>query len=192
MRTVHVVGLDVSLCHTGVADLGCVPDGRWTVHTYPIPTAPVAAGKGPSEPLVLDRMNYVVSTVAMACEYASVIGIERPAFAAKGNATSNLAGLWWLTYRRISRLDVPVVIVSASSAKKYATNNGNAAKREMSRAAARMWPDVETRSGDEDDALVIASLTADMVGLPVPYDRTAYRRQAVANVAEPDDLQPLN
>lgn len=191
MRTIHVVGLDVSLTNTGVATLGCTPDDRWTVHAYTVPTAPVAPGGGAPEPLLLDRMDYVASTVATACEHADVAAIERPAFAAKGNALSTLAGLWWLTFRRISRLDIPVVIVSATSAKKYATGSGNAAKRDMSRATVRMFPDVETRCGDEDDALVIAALAADMADLPIPWERTAYRRNAVAAVARPDDLEPL-
>lgn len=191
MRTVHAVGLDVSLCHTGVAELGCAPAGRWTVHTFGIPTAPVAAAGGPPEPLILDRMNYIVSTLIPTCEHADVIAIERPAYAAKGNATSNLAGLWWLVFRRMARLETPIAIISASSVKKYATNNGNAAKREVSRATARMWPDVDTRSGDEDDALVLASMAADMAGLPVPYDRTNYRRHALNNIARPEQLEPL-
>lgn len=192
MRTVHVVGLDVSLASTGVATLGCTPEDRWTVHAYTVPTAPVPAGGGAPEPVLLGRMNYVVDTVAGACQHADVVAIERPAFGAKGNALSTLAGLWWLTFRRISRLDVPVVIVSASSAKKYATGSGNAAKRDMSRATVRMFPEVETRCGDEDDALVLAAVAADMADLPVPWERTHYRRTALANVARPDDLQPFD
>lgn len=191
MRTVHVVGLDVSLSNTGIAVLGCTPEDRWTIHTYTIPTAPAHSGGTTPEPLLLDRMNYVVSSIMTAAEHADVIGIERPAFAAKGNATSTLAGLWWLVYRRLNRLEIPIVIVSASSAKKYATNCGTAAKREVSRATVRMFPDVDTSSGDEDDALVIAALVADMADLPVPYERTAYRKKALANVARPDSLEPL-
>lgn len=191
MRTLHVVGLDVSLSNTGVAVLGCTPESRWTIHTYTVPTAPVPSCGGAPEPLILDRMTYIVSTITTAAEHADVIGIERPAFAAKGNATSTLAGLWWLVYRRLSRLEIPIVIVSASSAKKYATNSGTAAKRDVSRATVRMFPDVDTRSGDEDDALIIAALVADMADLPVPYDRTTYRRQALANVARPEEFEPL-
>lgn len=190
MRTIHVVGLDLSLCHTGVAELGCAPDGRWSTHTFPIPTAPTPAA-GPPEPAVLERMNYIVATLIPTCEHADVLAIERPAYAAKGNATSNLAGLWWLVFRRLSRFEVPIVIISASSAKKYATNNGNAAKRDVSRAAARMWPSVDTASGDEDDALVLASMAAEMAGLPVPYERTTYRRAALSNVAHADQLDPF-
>lgn len=191
MRTVHVVGLDVSLANTGVATLGCTADDHWTAHTYSIPTAPVAPGGGAPEPLLLGRMNYVVSTVAGACEHADVIAIERPAFAAKGNAVSLISGLWWLAYRRISRLEVPVVIISASSAKRYGTGNGNASKRDMSRAAVRLFPEVETGSGDEDDALILAAMAADMAGLPVPYERTDYRRTALANVARPEEFEPM-
>lgn len=191
MRTVHVVGLDVSLTNTGVAVLGCTPQSRWTIHTYTVRTAPKANGGGAPEPLLLERMTHIVHTVMTAAEHADVIGIERPAFAAKGNATATLAGLWWLVYRRLSRLDIPIVIVSASSAKKYATSSGTAAKRDVSRAATRMFPEIDTRSGDEDDALVIAALAADLADLPVPYDRTAYRRTALANVARPDNLEPL-
>lgn len=189
MRTIHVVGLDVSLASTGVAVLGCTPDDQWTVHSYTVPTAPVAPGGGAPEPLLLDRMDYVVSTVATACEHADLVAIERPAFGAKGKALSTLAGLWWLTFRRVSRMDVPVVILSASSAKKYATNSGNAAKRDVSRAVVRMFPEANPRSGDEDDALVLAAVAADMAGLPVPYERTDYRRKALANIARPDDLE---
>lgn len=186
-----MVGLDVSLTSTGVATLGCTPEDRWTVHTYAIPTAPVPPGGGPPEPALLGRMDYVVSTVAGACQNADVIAIERPAFGAKGNALSILAGLWWLAFRRVSRMDVPVVILSASSAKKYATGQGNAAKRDMSRAVVRMFPDVDTRTGDEDDALVLAAMAADLAGLPIPYERTAYRRQALAGVTRPEDLDTI-
>lgn len=188
MRTVRVVGLDVSLASTGVATLACTAEDQWSVHTYPIPTAPVPAGSGAPERVLLGRMDYVVSTIAGACEHADLVAIERPAYSARGNAVFSLGGLWWLAYRRITRLEVPVLIVAVSSAKRYGANNGNASKRDMSRAAVRMWPDVETRTGDEDDALVIASLAADLTGLPVPYERTAYRRDALKAVTRPDDL----
>lgn len=187
-RTLHIVGLDMSLANTGVATLGFTPDGRWTTFTYSVPTA---GHDGDPEPAVLDRMDYIVSTVATAAERADVIGIERPAFAARGSATATLAGLWWLTYRKIMRYEVPVVIVPATSAKKYATGHGTAAKRDVSRATVRMFPDYETKSGDEDDALIMAAIAADMAGLPVPWERTKYRSDALAAITRPDPLEPL-
>jgi crossover junction endodeoxyribonuclease RuvC len=187
-RTVHIVGLDMSLASTGVATLGYTPDGRWTTFTYSIPTA---GRDSDPEPCVLDRMDYVISSAATAAERADVIAIERPAFAARGSATATLAGLWWLTYRKIMRYEVPVVIISASSAKKYATGHGGAAKRDVSRATVRMFPDYETKSGDEDDALIMAAVGADLAGLPVPWERTKYRRDALAAITRPDNLEPL-
>lgn len=188
MNTVHVLGLDVSLASTGVAVLGCTPDSRWTVHTYAIPTA---GHEGDPEPLVLDRMDYVVSTIGTAAGHADLIAIERPAFAAKGSAVTTLAGLWWLTYRRVMRYEVPVLVVPPSSAKKYATGSGNAAKRDVSRATVRLFPDYETKSGDEDDALILAAIAADMAGLPVPYEQRKYRADALAGITRPDNLEPL-
>ena len=187
-RTVHTLGLDVSLASTGVAVLGCTPDSRWTINTYTIPTT---GRDGDPEPLILDRMDYVVSTIGTAAEHADVIAIERLAFGAKGAAVSTLAGLWWLTYRKILRCEVPVVIVPPSSAKKYATGSGNAAKRDVSRATVRLFPDYETKTGDEDDALILAAVAADLAGLPVPYERTKYRIEALAGLLRPDNLEPL-
>lgn len=187
-RTVHILGLDVSLTSTGVAVLGCTPDTRWTVHTFTIPTA---GREGDPEPMILDRMDYVVSTIGASAQHADLIAIERPAFAAKGNATATLAGLWWLTYRKILRYEAPVIVVPPSSAKKYATGSGNAGKRDVSRATVRLFPDYETKSGDEDDALILAAVAADMAGLPVPYERTKYRSDALAAITRPDNLEPL-
>lgn len=185
MGTIRVAGLDTSLCRTGVAVLACTPENRWTVHTFDVPTA---SRVGDTERDKLERMDYIVSTVASVMADMDAVALEGLAFGAPGRATRDLAGLWWLAYRRLARLEVPVVIIAPTQAKAYATGSGRADKRDMSRAALRMWPEHETSSGDQDDALILASIVAELSGLPVPFDQPDYRRDALGRVPRPEDL----
>ena len=185
-RTIHVCGIDPSLTGTGVAVLGSTPDDTWTTHTFTVSTT---GRDSDDDARQLDRMCYVVSTVADVAAHSDVLVIERPAFAARGSATVLLAGLYWELLRRVLRWEIPTVLVTPSSLKKYATSKGNADKRTVSRATALMWPEVATKSGDEDDALVLASIGADMLDLPMPYERTKYRSDALSKIVKPDNWQ---
>jgi hypothetical protein len=60
-------------------------------------------------------------------------------------------------------------------------------KADVAMAAARMWPDVQIRGNDQADALVLASAGAVLLALPVPFDVTQYRRDALAKLSIPTE-----
>ncbi|MDF2969545.1 MAG: hypothetical protein K0Q93_3323, partial [Nocardioidaceae bacterium] len=49
-------------------------------------------------------------------------------------------------------------------------------------AAAKMWPDIEVRGNNAADALVIASIAAVTLDLPVPFPMHGYRREVVETI----------
>lgn len=183
-RTVHVVGVDISLSSTGVAVLGCTPSDEWTVHTFTVPTA--AHARTPAGQL--DRMNQIAATVAETCADADVVVVEGGAFAAKTAHAHTLAGCWWVVYSRIvRRCEHPVVVVPPSTLKKYVTGRGNASKLEVALAVAKMWPDAELPNSDRADALGLASLGTHLMDLPVPWQHTKYHTDALAGLPRPDE-----
>ena len=188
VRTLRSLGLDLSLASTGLAELGYTPSERWVVNSHTVPTV---GREGDPEWITVERFDYIASMIAPRAEHADVIAVERPAYGAKGAAVSVLAGLWWTVYRRLLRYEVPVVIIPPTSVKKYATGSGTASKRDVSRSTLRLFPDHETKSGDEDDALIISAMGAHLAGLPLPFEITQYRQQALSALTRPDNLEPL-
>lgn len=177
----HIVGLDISLTGTGVAALTRTGSNatEWSVHTFRIPTSP---SKGGGITDLLGRMRVIAERCAEAVSDADLVVAEEQAFGAVGSAARSLAGVWYFVIDRVLRHEVALVLVSTSQLKKYATGNGNAAKREVSRAVGRMWPHVETGSGDEDDAMVLASIGAHLLDLALPYEPTKYRTELAAKL----------
>ncbi|MDA3624278.1 hypothetical protein OU415_02450 [Saccharopolyspora sp. WRP15-2] len=177
-HTTRVVGLDVSLTNTGVATLACTPRDEWTQHVYTVPTT--STGTEPAA--LLDRMNRIAATVAETCGQAHLVVIEGGAYSSKTAHQHTLAGCWWLVFRRITRFDMPVIVVPPTTLKKYVTGKGNAGKLDVALGVARMWPDVQLRSSDVCDALGLASMGAHLAGLPVPYKVTKDHANALAGL----------
>lgn len=63
----------------------------------------------------------------------SIVNIEGLAFGLKGNATRDLAGLQYVILVRLMDIDpnVNFNIITPKSVKKFATDNGNASKKDM-------------------------------------------------------------
>lgn len=58
--------------------------------------------------------------------------IEGLAFSSVGNATRNLAGLFFVSYNMIHyNMNLPITVVPPTTLKKYATGNGKAKKEDM-------------------------------------------------------------
>ena len=60
-------------------------------------------------------------------------------------------------------------------------------KADVAMAVAKMWPDVQIQGNNAADALVIASITAAVAGLPVPFPMYQYRSDVVAGLRLPEE-----
>jgi len=125
----------------------------------------------------IDHIAYTVD------EEATLVVVEGPAFGAKGDAYHQLAGLWWLITWHFARARLPFAIVPPSLLKKYATGLGNASKDQVLMATARRFPDF-AGGNDEADALWLAAMGADRLGVPL-VQMPAANRAALDKVQWP-------
>lgn len=178
----NILGIDTSLTGTGFALIRCI-DGEWTGTTW------TAGRKGKrKEPLPLrhERIRAIVSEILRVdLSHLTAAGIEQPAYGAPGGSTHDRSGLWWQVTHELMDWKVPVHEVNSSTRKKFATGSAGSVKNpvdkaDVAMAAAKMWPEVEIRGNNAADALVIASVIAASVGLPVPFPMHQYRVDALA------------
>lgn len=175
--TARVVGLDLSLTATGVA---WIEDDQ--VHTCTIGSKPAGA-------LLADRNARLLNLESRIAEpriNAALVVVEAPSLHSKGAGTWDRAGLWWYVVRACSAQQVPVAEVPPATVKKFATGRGNADKSAVAVGMSRLWPDVEAGNDNEWDALVLATIGAQKLGMPVPS--RAHHADALAKVAWPDGL----
>ena len=160
----RIVGLDLSLTATGVA----IVSSRVTVHTV--------TSKGSKDATLDQRAERLAGLVgdtlygarcgALGVK-ADLVVIEQPAFSRTTGHHHDRSGLWWLVVDAMRVNSFPVVEVTPSGLKKYATGRGNAGKDEVLLAVARRFPDVEVTNNNEADALVLAAMGARYLGRPI-------------------------
>lgn len=180
-----VAGLDLSLTSTGLARITWGA-GKAVADTCRFPTT---GHKGDTWETRAERIGYICSQIATTALPCDLVVVEGPSYASVSTSAHDRSWLWGKVFDRIARDDIPVVVIPPTRLKLYATGRGNSDKREITKAVARMWPDVETRSGDEDDALVLASIGLHMLAGPVPFDLTQYRMESLAKLVRPENLE---
>jgi Holliday junction resolvasome RuvABC endonuclease subunit len=153
----RVIGLDLSLTSTGVA----LPDGT----TYRIKTR----DKDGDRRLVVIRNN-IRAALAEHRPYLAVIE-DLPKHAMSAGLTAKVHGP---VVCELLDADVPYAYVVPSTLKKYATDNGNATKRQMADAAyladgAEFPGDLNARGegGDMCDAWWLRAAGHDWCGVPL-------------------------
>lgn len=127
-----VVGLDLSLTAIGVAG-----DFGTRVLTHKLPTHATEAQK-------CERLHTLSARIDVITRDADLVVIEGYSFASQHSHAHSLGELGGLVKVILWRRGIPFVIVSPSSMKKFATNNGGAAKEAVLAAAVRMRSDIET------------------------------------------------
>lgn len=160
MNNKIVMGLDQSLTSTGVA----VRTKDIVIHHERIATT--------KDLPKLERMRYIAYQVAYLVQTLSVdtIVIETLALGAAGDATRDLAGLFWVLKHIIDDQCPNVVFeeVAPNSLKKLATGNGRAKKDEMIDSLPPVEKDIaesylKTKGrSDIADALHLAATSFDM------------------------------
>ena len=147
-----VLGLDLSLTSTGV----CLPDGS----TYRIRTR----DRDGDRRLVVIRNNIRAALAEHRPHLAVVEDLPKHAMAAGLTAKVHGAVLCELL-----DADVPYAYVVPATLKKFATDNGNADKRQMTDAAylAAGAEFVDDKGGDQCDAWWLRAAGHDWCGLPL-------------------------
>lgn len=113
-----VVGLDPSLRATGLA----LHDGTLITLTHPSASTHEAR---------VDRMRRVLIEITQQIAAGSLVVIEGPAFGMATKATHELGGMWWAIAVRLAELQCPVIVLSPTALKKFATGKGNSKKSDM-------------------------------------------------------------
>lgn len=117
-----VIGLDLSLTHTGICVLS-----KDNFETFSVTSKP----HGNGHVLELERMLKIVDRLTAEVEKhkASLVVIEGLAFMARNTtALVQLSGLNYLIRDRLYQRKIPFVIVAPSTLKKFITGKGNAQK----------------------------------------------------------------
>jgi Holliday junction resolvasome RuvABC endonuclease subunit len=148
-----VVGLDPSLTSFGVVQ--AEPGGL----ILPSRLCPKTRGHV--------RLEYLAAEAVKACRGAALAVLEGVAFAAKGNALLDLAGLNTLIRHELWRASIPYAQVAPTQLKLYATGSAGASKQQVLTAALRRMPLVDVDGDDQADALWLAAMGCDWLGSPL-------------------------
>jgi crossover junction endodeoxyribonuclease RuvC len=174
----RVVGLDLSLTATGVADnSGAVRIIKTKLTSH-------------------DRLRHINDAVLeLVCSYhgdgrrADLVVVEGPSYGSQGSSYHQLAGLWWLLTHSLWRAALPYAVVSPQARAKYATGKGNAGKDAVLAAVVRRYPQVEISDNNAADAWVLMAMGCDYLGEPLA-EMPAAHREALAKVAWPTAAPP--
>lgn len=167
----RVVGLDISLTATGVA---IVKDGPTNAEAYVFKTRP------DNGTLVnrRERIAGIVAAVAPLCTGADLVVVEGPSYHSVGGKAHDRSGLWWALVGKISAAGLPVAEVPPTVRMLWACAKGRASKEDVQLAIGQLWPDVHVCDNNAADALVLASMGGQWLGLPItlkPHHATAQR-----------------
>ena len=172
----RVIGIDLSLRHTGVAGAG------WTATVV---AAPVPLREANIEQR-WRRLARIRAKLVPFIDSAQLVVLEGPAYNQGSDPGAHeRAALWWLVVGRCTHREIPLAVVSPSTLKVYATGSGKASKTAVVDAAARRMPHVDTLGDDNAaDALWLAAMGLDHLGHPV-VDLPKTHRRALASVPWP-------
>lgn len=153
----RIVGLDISLTNTGVAELT-----EETTRLYRVSSKACPDG-------VQDRwgrFNGMIDSLPM-IERGDLVVIEQPAFSRTSGKHHDRSGLWWFAVDFALQCGGLVTEVPPSTLKKYVTGKGNASKTEVLAATIKRFPSLTVADDNEADALGLAAMGARHLGHPV-------------------------
>lgn len=162
-----VVGIDPSLTGTGLASIDT--DDRLVIDTETL------ASKASGGAVInrWSRLHHLVNAIDNRTvtqggrARVDLVVIEQPAFSRTNGHHHDRSGLWWLIVDRLTARGIPVVEVTPTGLKKYATGKGNAPKDSVLLAAARRYPHVDVDDNNQADALILAAMGARHLGHPI-------------------------
>lgn len=178
----RVIGLDLSLTATGIAD---AQGDR--IHTATIATHPY----GPGLDERMRRIWYIAERIWRVIEDGprpALVVIEGPSYGSCGGQAHERAGLWWhVADRLLGVYCLPVATVPPAAVKKYATGKGTATKPDM-RMALYKRAGLDVADDGQVDAWWLAAAGLDHLGRP-PVTLPADQRKALAAVEWPEEAK---
>lgn len=174
--TLNVLGIDLSLTCTGLAGNG------WTDIIKP------------GDRRGADRMIWIRQQIIDGwLTGVTLAAIEGPSYGNQGRSRQSghheRAGLWWLVRVALAHRGIPVAVVTPGTLKRYATGKGNADKADVIREVTRRFGWFQGGE-DEADAVVLAAMAADHLGMPmVAMPQT--HRAALTAVEWPESAEQL-
>lgn len=177
MSTV-VIGLDISMTGTGLALINSGIPGAYIV------TLSSSGRRGDTLQQRSTRLSGLAEDVRTSVGRPDLVVVEGPAIMAKGGSNWDRAGLWWLIVEPMLAAGIPVAVAAPTVVKKFAAGKGNADKAAVAVGMARLWPDVNARNDNEWDALALATMGAQQLGLPVAT--RAHHAETLVKVAWPE------
>jgi len=175
----RVVGIDLSLASTGLAD----NQGR----TERVRTKP--GGKELTRIRRIVRASMIFADLPNWAPYGGpgatdLAVVEGPAFSRGAMGGQHLrAGLHWLLLDALDGNLVPVLIVPPNVRTMYATGKGNSSKDEVLACVIKRYPAWEVTGNDIADAVVLAAIGARLLGDPVEESLPQANLRAMTKVA---------
>lgn len=165
----YILGVDPSLSSTGLAWLD-TDEPEWI--TSRVRTLPPSAGADRLHEQAR-RMSRIAGEVREKVNgahgvWVDLVVIEGLSMGSHGNATRDLAGLWWLIVRElVVRTSAELMVVAPATRAKYATGSGRASKSDVLAAVRETYPRADVPGHDVADAVALAALGARVKGFPV-------------------------
>lgn len=174
-----VGGLDLSLTATGVALVGEVSATTMTVKSASVPNATLADRHA--------RIGNIVETVELLLDgHAELVVIEGPSYGSNSVGSWDRAWLFGAMVDDLMRRGYRLAVAPPATVKKFASGKGNADKTAVAAGMTRLWPDVHPVNDNEFDALTLATMGAQWMGLDVP--ERAHHAECLAGVAWPSEV----
>lgn len=174
----NVLGVDQSLTMTGLARV--VAGVPFTDRVGTIP-------RGSTLEDTKQRIRYIVGRTLRFAPDGCLSIVEAPYVPQGGKAAGAVTERAWLFGLLVDQLLElgPVVQVRTTTRAMYATDKGNATKKEVLAAMRAKFPLVVIRDDNEADALALACMGARYLGTPIDGPMTKKQQQAMTSTVWP-------
>lgn len=179
-----VVGIDLSLTGTGLADLNLDRGKFINVDTYG--TKGKRSDNYAARGARLQGMADYITTWAQAGVYdPQLVVVEGPSIGSRGGSQFDRSGLWWLVVTTLQMQEIPVLVVPPKTRAKYATGNGNSGKDVVIAHVTEQYGHLygeRIKNDNEADAMVLAAMGARYLGYEIDDDLPQSNLSAMSGI----------
>jgi Holliday junction resolvasome RuvABC endonuclease subunit len=170
-----ITGIDLSLSNVGIATVLAGAELRTSTLTLRS-----SGRQKPTIPERWQRLETMVQQITRRIGAADVVVIEGPSLRSRYGPHWDTAALWWAVVGYVLRTGATLGVAPPTVVKRFATGSGKADKSAVAAGMTRLWPDVDAHGEHEFDALTLATMGAQYVGVDVP--RRAHHAGALESV----------
>ena len=180
----YVIGIDLSLTATGLADVNLDTGTFENVETFG--TKGKRADKYAERGKRLRGMaDHIVDWATAGPLDPELVVIEGPALGNTRGSQFDRSGLWWMVVDDFLSAGIRVLVVPPKTRAKYGCGNGNAGKDVVLAHVIEQYdhltPD-RIRNDNEADAIILAAIGARYLGFPVEEELPESNLAAMAGV----------